>query len=258
MSGNVAEMLLCDARLALRREVATVAHRHDLTEVFAAWVLSGCDAVVEMTAAVQAAERAAGAARTYRDVATLGFAAHGGSLGPTGVAGLGDGLGWLVKREPVVAHTPMPFCTDPVGLFGVAVGAAAFGDQELTAATAAWLARCLAARADPDKAEDWTGLLDTVGLAVVGRPGDVTTLADRPEWSDIRVALRARGFGPFLGNRPADTDEYDALVFAVRGVGHLGVPRAAMRLAALDHIRSKAVPGSLSEARYAMAKRQAD
>jgi predicted nucleotide-binding protein len=258
VSGGVADLLLCDARLALRREVATAANRHDLTEVFAAWVLSGCEAVVGMTAAVAAAERAAGAARTYRDVAILGFAAHGGTLGPTATAVLGEGLRWLVKREPVVAQTPMPFCTDPVGLFGVAVGAAAFGDQELTAATAAWLARCLAARADPNGAEDWTDLLDAVGLASVGRPVDVTTLADRPEWSDIRVALRARGFGPLLGNRPADTDEYDALVLTVRGVGNMGLPRAAIRLAALDYIRSKAVPGSLSEARYAMAKRQAD
>src|SRR5262249_54734755 len=159
----------------------------------------GGEAVVGMTAAVAVAERAAGAARTYRDVAILGFAAHGGTLGPTATASLAEGLRWLVKREPGVAQTPMPFCTHPAGVFGVAVGGAAFGDQELAAATASWLARCLAARADPNGAEDWTGLLDAVGLAVVGRPVDVTTLVNRPDWSDIRVALRAKGIGPLLG-----------------------------------------------------------
>lgn len=124
----VAEILLCDARQTLMREVSTVAGKNDLLETFAAWLLEDNPCGVGMDEAVRVALAASGAGRTYREVAILGYAATSARLDAAGLSNLAAGLRWLTAREPVVSHVPMPFCTDSVGLLGVALGGRAADD----------------------------------------------------------------------------------------------------------------------------------
>src|SRR5262249_52216346 len=144
----VGEILLCDARQTLVREVSTVAGKNDLLETFAAWLLEDNAYGVGMAEAVRLALAVSGAGRAYREVAILGYAATSSRLDAAGLSKLTADLRWLTAREPVVSNVPMPFCTDSVGLLGVALGGRVAGDDTMRQTVSSWLARCLAARAE--------------------------------------------------------------------------------------------------------------
>ncbi len=235
----VAEILLCDARQTLVREVSTVAGKHDLLETFTAWLLGDNTCGVGMDGTLRVALAASGAGRTYREVAILGYAATSSRIDAAGLSKLEAGLRWLTAREPVVSSVPMPFCTDSVGLLGIALGGRAAGDEAMRQAVSSWLARCIAARAD---SADGDGCEDLLLLAVewgTGRAGQKRLLAD-PALADVRVALRSRGLLTDLKERSDEDEEYDALTLIQQeAAASLGVPRAALRLAALQWLKTK-------------------
>lgn len=254
----VAEILLCDARKTLIREVAAVAGQHDLLETFAAWLMPGNTYGLGMDGAVRAALAASGAGRTYREVAILGYAAHVARLDATGQSTLGAWLRWLAGREPVVSNVPMAFCTDSVGLLGVALGSRAVCDDGVKQGVSSWLGRCLEARAGAENGQDDDVLMVAVEWAA-GRTIENHRLTD-PSVADVRVALRARGLLSDLPLRPDDDEECDTLTL-IQGetAPSLGVARAAMRLTALQSLKAKKRQPQIprQEGRN-MAKKQAD
>jgi predicted nucleotide-binding protein len=254
----VAEILLCDARQALVREVSVAAGRHDLQETFAAWLMPGNPYGLCMDGAVQAALTASGAGRTYREVAILGYAAHAARLDLAGQSTLAAWLRWLTAREPVVSNVPMPFCTDSVGLLGIALGARAVGDDGARQVVSSWLGRCIEARAGAgDERDD-----DVLPVAVewtAGRTIEKHRLTDS-SLADVRVALRSRGLLSDLKERSDDDEELDTLTLIQQETAPaLGMVRASVRLAALNWLKAKKrQPPNLQPEGTNMAKKQAD
>jgi predicted nucleotide-binding protein len=238
----VAEVLLCDARRALLREVSSLAGRHDLQETFAAWLLPGSACGVCMNEAVRDALAATGAGRTYREVAILGYASQASRLDDAGRSMLTAGLRWLTAREPVVSNFPMPFCTDSVGLLGLALGARAVDDQPLRQVFSSWLARCLAARAASLDGEGGEDVLLPAVEWTAGRTCRQQMLVD-PGLADMRVGLRSKGLLTDVKGRSDDDEEYDTLaLIQQQTAASIGVARAALRLAALEWLKARRPP----------------
>ena len=254
----VAEILLCDARQTLIREVSAAAGKHNLHETFAAWLMPGNAYGLRMDTAVQAALAASGAGRTYREVALLGYAAHASRLDLAGQSTLTAWLRWLTGREPVVSNVPMAFCTDSVGLLGVALGSRTVGDEGVKQGVSCWLGRCIEARTEASDGPDDDVLLVAVEWAA-GRTIENHRLTDSSV-ADVRVALRARGLLSDLPMRPDDDEECDTLALIQQETAPtLGVARAAMRLAALQWLKTKEPqPQHPRQGASNMAKKQAD
>ena len=255
----LANVLLCDARQTLVREVSTVAGKHDLLEAFSAWLLPDDTCGVGMEEAVRIALAASGAGRTYREVAILGYAATSSRLDAAGLSKLAAGLRWLTAREPVVSNVPMPFCTDSVGLLGVALGGRISGDEAIQQAVSSWLARCNAARAESDNGDGWEDLLLLAVEWLAGRAGHRSLLAN-PALADVRVALWSKGLLSDVKERSDEDEEYDAVALIQQEeAANLGVPRAALRLAALQWIKAKQPQRQASQREgHDMARKQDD
>ena len=256
---DLANVLLCDARQTLMREVSTAAGKHDLLEAFSAWLLRDNTCGVGMEEAVRIALAASGAGRTYREVAILGYAAAATRLDADGMSKLMAGLRWLTAREPIVSNVPMPFCTDSVGLLGVALGGGVGGDEGIRHTVSSWLARCNAARAVSADGDGWEDLLLLAVEWLAGRSNYKHLRAD-PALADVRVALRSRGLLADLKERSDEDEEYDTIVL-IQGeeATNLGIPRAVLRLAALQWIKAKQPVRVASQGEgQNMAKKQID
>ncbi len=234
---DVQSILIEDARRGLLREVSPTIGRNDLDEAFAAWLVGDAMPGLGLGGALEAAVKASGAGRSYRHVAVLGLAAQSGDLGQEGKDALRSGLNWVVGREPVVGLTPMPFCLDGVGLAALVLGAKATEDPDLWEKTCRWMQKCRRATAGGQGLGAWQEwLLDVIG----GRLGVRWDRngGDGPEAAEVRVALRSKGFEPPPLTPSPEGDERVVLdVIRTGSSANLGVPRAAIRLAALDWIR---------------------
>jgi hypothetical protein len=234
---DVHGILIDDARRALLREIAPVVGRKDLHEAFVAWLSPGAVPGLGVEGAVEVSVKAVGAERNFSHVAVLGLAAQVRTLAEKERKALVAELNVMVNREPVVAGTPMGFCIDGVALASLILGAKTAGDEGLWAKTCGWVRKCREATAGGVGLGDWQEwLLSTVsehtGSNWVRKGGD------GPEAAEVRLALRSRGIGADLSAsaRARDEGEVLALIRKSSPVG-LGVPRAAIRLAALDWIR---------------------
>jgi hypothetical protein len=230
-------ILIDDARQALLREIAPVVGRKDLHEAFAAWLVPGAVWGLGIDGAAEAAAKASGAERHSSHVAVLGLAAQVRTLKDKEREALVAGLNVTVNREPVVAGTPMGFCMDGVALVSLILGAKAAGGEGLWAKTCEWVRRCRDATAGGQGLGVWQEwLVATVGEHTGlnwGRKG-----GDGPDAAEVRVALRSRGIGATASASAIEKDE-SAVLGLIRKLSPagLGVPRAAIRLAALDWIR---------------------
>ena len=186
---------------------------------------------------LDAAVKATGAERNYRHVAVLGLAAQLRNLSQEQQESLSSGLSWMVCRDPVVGLTPMPFCLDGVGLAALVLGVKATGDSGLWERACQWMQRCRGATSGGQGLGIWQEWLLTVigkqfGLRWERKGGD------GPEAAEVRVALRSKGFELADLASSIEEDERQALdVIRTESPVNLGVPRAAIRLAALDWIR---------------------
>lgn len=180
-----------------------------------------------------------GAGRTYREVAVLGYAAQESRLDATGSSTLGTGLRWLAAREPVVSNVPMAFCTDALALLGVALGGKKVADPKVEQYVSSWLARCMAARAGAAGGDACEEMLLLAVEWTAGRAGPKHLLT-APSLADVRVALRGQGLLLDLKGRSDEDEEYDTLaLIRQETAGSIGVPRAALRLAALQWLKTK-------------------
>lgn len=232
---DVHSILIDDARQSLVREVAPVVGRKDLHEAFAAWLCPGAVPGIGIDGAVEVAVKAVGAERTFAHVAVLGLAAQVRTLADKEREALVAGLNVTVNREPVVAGTPMGFCIDGVALASLILGAKATGDDALWAKVGGWLHKCRDATASGLGLGVWQEwLLSTVSEHV--GTNWVRKGGYGPDAAEVRVALRSRGIGAGTPGSATDEEVVLGLIRKSSSMG-LGVPRAAIRLAALDWIR---------------------
>jgi len=234
---DIHAILIDDARQALLREIAPAVGRKDLHEAFAAWLVPGAIPGLGIDGAAEVAAKASGAERHFTHVAVLGLVARVRSLGDKEKEALVAGLNVMVNREPVVAGTPMGFCMDGVALVSFILGAKAIGDEGIWAKTCEWVRRCRDATAGGQGLGVWQERL----LAEVGVHTGLNWVpkgGDGHDAAEVRVALRSRGISSEEAASASEKDETEVLglIRKLSPVG-LGVPRAAIRLAALDWIR---------------------
>jgi len=243
-------LLLSDARSALLR---ILAHRPqtDAAILFAHWMLRRAGDEAEAKQIAAAAAQHAGAQLDFQTVAALGFARESGLLGADISGTLKQGLERLAGRQPFVDGNPMPFCSDAVGILGVALGTRALADKALSAKIVAWLISYLRTIYGLDGTEDWQRHLfraaDTVAGAGINLPP-----VSNGQAADVLVALAAKGILPRSAGKQAEHEEEQALR-TILSEAAIETPyeRAAIRLTALEHaIRSAptAVPGRISAA----------
>ncbi len=230
-------ILIDDAWQALLREIAPVVGRKDLHEAFAAWLVPGAVPGLGIDGPAEVAANVSGAERHSYHVAVLGLAAQVRGLAEKEKQALLSGLNWMVNREPVVGGTPMGFCMDAVALSALILGAKAAGDDGLWARTGEWVRRCRDATAGGQGLGIWQEWL----VATVGRHTGLDWArkgGDGPEAAEVRVALRSKGIAAGDSASVIETDERAVLGFIRKqSATGIGVPRAVIRLAALDWIR---------------------
>ena len=242
---STAEILFEDALRSLQRRVAGATELSPSDRAFLAWILQS-DSFDRLEDLATGALAHFGEARSYHDLATLGYAISAGVLDDTQVASLRAGLTWLLGRPPEVAGDPAPFVTDAIALFGIALGAAALGANE-TATTLTWMAEFLPTTAHLPGVEPWQRCLFSAALYMLG--SSRLPLSEDPAVADVRVALAARGAYPTSEAASAEADEQRTLELIKEQLAGIPTVRAGMRIAALAWIRRSAptlTPGRIT------------
>lgn len=245
---DASDLLLSDARSALLR-ILTHRPQTDPAILFAHWMLRRAGDEAEAKQIAAAAAQHAGAQLDFQTVAALGFARESGLLGAEISGTLKQGLERLAGRQPFVDGNPMPFCSDAVGILGVALGTRALADETLSARIVAWLTSYLPTIYGLDGTEDWQRHLFRAAEIVVGACINLPPVSNG-QAADASVALAAKGILPRNAGKQAEHEEEQALRTILREAAvETPYERAAVRLTALEHvIRSAptAVPGRIS------------
>lgn len=237
---SIDDILLADARQTLIREIEEAVGTRDLATAFAAWLLPDQVQGLRHKALLTDASRVSGAERTYQHVALLGYASQFLTFGKPLVTVLESGLTWLAGRSPIVDGTPMGFSIDPVALLGVSLGTKVLGDTSITAKVAKWLHSCLSARIDGLGCESWQRWLLLAATTDVINENSMANLSMAQMDADVRVALYSKGFLPHASKGQLEQDSIAMLGLVQRErCSKLGIPRAALRLAALDWVKSR-------------------
>lgn len=243
---SAAVFLLSDADATLSRQL-NLRPQTDLALVFAGWIGAAPEADSEIRQIISAATTRTGAQQDFQTVAALGYALHGGLLDATSHEALKLGIERLIGRQPFVDEVPMPFCSDAVGLLGVALGARVLADAALSAKVVAWLKGFIRKIYEMEGTEDWQRCtFYAADQASGGKIGLLPVAAEQA--ADVRAALSARGVME-LGGQPEqeETTVYSLLVAA--SSTPISFERAAIRLAALNWLRRAApvaIPGRMT------------
>ena len=245
---DASDLLLADARSALERAL-TRRPQADPAIMFTYWMLKRAGEKPEAMRIATAAAQRSGAQLDFQTVATIGFARESGLLGPDASGILKQGLERLAGRQPFVDGIPMAFCSDAIGILGVALGATSLADTFVSVKIISWLSSFLKIIYDLDGTENWQRCLfqsaDRVLGGGMGVPGALLGQAE-----DVYVALRSKTLFPALTGEAAEQEEEKALrLMLLQGTIESSYERAAIRLAALEHVvRSApaAAPGRIS------------
>ena len=245
---NPSEFLLADARAALQRAL-TRRPQADSSIAFGYWMLMRPGDAPEARQIGTSAMQRSGAQQDFHTVATLGFAGESGLLGQEAAGTLKKGLERLAGRSPVVDEIPMPFCSDAVGILGVALGTRSLADNGVSSQMVAWLSRFLPNIYGLDGTENWQRSLFLAADHVLG--GGINLPASSPSQAeDVRIALGAKNTLPRSSGRQAEQEEESALkLILAQSTTQTPYERAAIRLAALEYIVRAApavVPGRIS------------
>lgn len=245
---RASDFLLADARAALQSAL-TCRPQSDPAIVFGYWMLMRPGDAAEAGQIATAAMQRSGAQQDFQAVATLGFARESGLLGLEAGGILKQGLERLAGRSPVVDEIPMPFCSDAVGILGVALGARSLADKGVSSQIVGWLSRFLPNIYNLDGTENWQRNLFQAADHVLG--GGIKLPASAPsQVEDIRIALAAKNALPNIDGKLAEQEEERALkLILTQGTAETPYERAAIRLSALEYIVRAApavVPGRIS------------
>jgi hypothetical protein len=249
---TTSEFLLEDARAALRRRVADDG-RTELSRAFAAWLMREPETGAEFASLVSEAATREGAQQAFHTVAILGFGADAGILGAEQMEALKKGLRRQAGREVVIDGLPVAFCSDAVGILGVALGTRVVADTELTDQVLKWASKFLKNSYDAERTEDWQRCLFVAGDRQLGSSLNLS-LPKSPATADVRTALVARGLIDSGDDNQAAEDDAQTLRLAIREPqNELTCDQAALRLAAVESVIRAATPaaGGKSVARSA-------
>ena len=198
--------LLADARGTLER---TLAHRPqtELAIVFGYWILMRTTDAAEAEKVISEAVQRGGAQQDFQTIATLGFATASGLLSGDALTSLKHGLARLAGRQPFVDEVPMPFCSDAVGILGVALGAKSLADSSDSTKIVTWLSSFLEKIYRMEGIENWQRCFFQAADRILGgRIGLASDLLDQSE--DAYVVLKAKGiFVPSAGNTAVQEEE---------------------------------------------------
>lgn len=235
---TTSEFLLQDSRAALRRRTSEDG-RTELSRAFAAWLLADIALQSEFAALVREAATREGARQDFHTVAILGFGSDAGLLTGKEIEMLKKGLRRQAGRGVVIDDLPAAFCSDAVGILGVAVGTKAVADTELTDEVVKWMSKFLKKSYDAERTEDWERCLFAAGDRQLGNQLDLPIPAS-PSMADVRAALATKGV---TESSPDVQWGHQTLNLAMRELpDELPHDRAALRLAALESVIDAALP----------------
>lgn len=221
-----AEFLLSDAAATLSRQLK-LRPQTDLAIVFARWIGAAPDDGAEARQAIAAAAARTGAQQDFQTVAALGFASHGGILDQASNGALKQGIERLTGRQPFVDEVPMPFCSDAVGLLGVALGARCLADAPLCEKVIAWLRGFIKKMYEMEGMEDWQRcVFHAADQALGGKIGLMPVASGQA--ADVRAALSEKGVIQL--DRQSGQEEAAVTAFLRRPVAilsRLSTPRSA-------------------------------
>lgn len=234
MSDATSRLLIEDAEISLKRRIASIRGSSDLTEAFVGWILRDSESqYVDLQLAAKTAASRQGAARTYRDVAILGFAVS--ILPRQEVLGkaLQTDLEWMSGRKPFAANRLPDFEVDGLALLGMAQGLIC-SERENTHKVREWLSALLPKSLERGRLESWDRSLILAAQLSLQKGTSQSTLLE-PLEADLAVALAARGI------IKVDTEEEKKALNLILTSNHSEqqVDRAATQLAVLDWLKQQ-------------------
>lgn len=234
---TVSELLFDDANAALVQRVAAVRGQHNLEEAFASWLMPEQIPGVSIAGSTRLASAHAGAERSYKDVAILGFAAVMGHVDNDQRNSLLAGLQWLAGREPFLYYgQPMPFCMDAVALLGITLGAKSLAEAAIVHAISNWLGKFI--NGSYRMLSGWQKCLLASAQRYIGMSPDLQVPGESAV-ADVRVALHSKGL--LQGQVKVEEDERDTLLLVKSGQNSsLDAAQASLRLAAFNWVRQSA------------------
>lgn len=245
---DISGLLLSDARSTLLRALAR-RPQTDPAVQFAHWMLRRVGDESEAKSIAAVAAQRSGAQLDFQTVAALGFARESALLAAEVSGTLKQGLERLAGRKPFVDGNPMPFCSDAVGILGVALGTRTLADKGLSAKIAVWLSGFLPTIYELEGTEDSQRLLFRAADYVLGGSIKVPA-ATHGQAADVLVALVAKNVLPQSDGEQAEQEEKQALKLILSEAAiEVAYERAAIRLAALERVIRSAptvVPGRIS------------
>lgn len=228
------KILLSDARESILNKLAGLAGQGGLDEAFAAWLLPDEEIGLDLKNAALDSAGHVGAARTYQDVAALGFAADAGKING-GPDVLRDDLEWLAGTSPFINNTPAGVSVDPVALLGITVGAKALGDPDTLQKIRDWISSFISTSYEMRNAELWHKCLFAAAQRVIEATPELEMPEERSV-ADVRVALINKGL---LSSATATRteDERQCLILIKSGdFSSYELGRLALSLAAYNAI----------------------
>ena len=241
---SVNEILLSDARLSILQRLAPLAGQNNLDEVFAVWLLQAEELGLSLEGATREAASHVGAARTYQDVAILGFAADVGKIKKDDVDIFRANLQWLAGSSPFINNTPAGVSVDPVAVLGIAIGAKSLDDRQIQEEVSTWISSFIANSYEMRNIESWQKCLFAAAQRVAAATPVLAIPHDR-SIADVRVALVTKGLLPAPSSRTED--ERHALLLLKSGINPSSdLNRLALSLAAYNAVIQLA-PALLSE-----------
>lgn len=247
---SITGLLLGDARSLLQRALAR-RPQTDPAILFAYWMLRPAGNETEAKQIALAASQRTGAQLDFQTVAALGFASNSALLGPEVSGTLQQGLERLAGRQPFVDENPMPFCSDAVGILGVALGARSLGDKALAARVAGWLSSFLPRIYELDGTDDSQRHLFRAAEHVISGSTNLPAIS-HGRAADVLVAMASTAVLPHSTGVQAEQEEEQALkAILSEAATEQPFERAAIRLAALEYVIRSAptvVPGRIAAA----------
>ena len=178
----------------------------------------------------------------FPTVAILGFGAHAGLLGADQVEALKKGLRRQAGREAVIDGLPVAFCSDAVGILGIALGTKTVADTELTDLVLKWFSKFLKNSYDAERTDDWQRCLFAAGDRQLGSTLKLS-IPNSAATADVRVALLARNVIEAGEDAATERDRHQTLTLAIRELPNdLSYEQAALRLAAIESVVHATMP----------------
>ena len=156
----------------------------------------------------------------------------------------------------VIDGLPVAFCSDAVGILGIALGTKKVANADLTGGVVKWASKFLKRSYDMEGADDWQRTLFAVADYQLGSLLNLS-FPQSAATADVRTALAARGLIGTGSDNQAIKDDEQTLRLAIRELqSELNCDRAALRLTAVERVIRAAAPSIGAENAARGAKRE--